>query len=89
MKKTANGTFQPRNSIEKVIPHLIEVGQKLLQVVEEIERAKENISLAEKRTRAHKKLLRELRSDAKRMVTKNYVESEVETADVMATRTEK
>lgn len=86
MKKTAIGIFQPRNHIEDVIAFLSEVGKPLSTLQNEIFQEITKISDLQRELTKTRATLREKRSETKVMITRNYTESEVETADVMATR---
>lgn len=89
MKKSPNGTFQPRNAIEHVIRFLPEVGDKLLKMADDIQTTKRTLIELNKMRSQYLKILREQKSAAKASITQHYTESEIDIADVLATNAAK
>lgn len=85
MKKSPNGTLVTHNPIEKVIPLLPDVDGRLAVELLSILVAKEKCISDYKELSKSREILRQRRSSARVLVTRDYSESEVETADTNAT----
>lgn len=74
------------NSIEKAVPFLDEVGDPLLQEASRIDDTLAKLYAAEAEVARCKRDLKESRDSLLAAVKRNYVDSEIETADVMCNR---